>query len=116
MYEYYKREFEKRLKNFWLRKKFFFSFSPKMVKIQLFSFCPELLNFCPITVKTIIVIEKKKKQFQVSVKYHRSKNKKRKKKRPKINFRKKKIILRFASILYLFVIQTISQCFTVKTF
>lgn len=70
---YYKREFEKRLKNFWLRKKFFFIF-PKNGKNPAILFLPRASEFLPNNRENDNRY-RKKKQFQVSVKYHRSKKK-----------------------------------------
>lgn len=71
---YYKREFEKRLKNFWLRKKFFFIF-PKNGKNPAIFLLPRASEFLPNNRENDNRYRKKKKQFQVSVKYHRSKKK-----------------------------------------
>lgn len=76
---YYKRKFEKRLKNFWLKKKFFFIF-PKNGKNPAILLLPRASEFLPNNRENDNRYRKKKKQFQVSVKYHRSKKKKEKSK------------------------------------
>lgn len=76
---YYKREFEKRLKNFWLRKKFFFIF-PKNGKNPAILLLPRASEFLPNNRENDNRYRKKKKQFQVSVKYHRSKKKRKEQK------------------------------------
>lgn len=82
---YYEREFEKRLKNFWLRKKFFFIF-PKNGKNPAILLLPRASEFLPNNRENDNRYRKKKTISSIS----QISSIEKKKKRAKINFRKKK--------------------------